>query len=57
MKKAIRKPFVVPQVKEQASLVGVTLVSGGGGQTTFRRGCFGSKKRSYSGHYHHNHNT
>jgi hypothetical protein len=57
MKKATRKPFVVPQVKEQASLVGVTLISGGGGQTTFRRGCFGSKKRSYSGHYHHNHNT
>ena len=28
MKKPTRKPFVVPQIKEEASLVGVTLVSG-----------------------------
>jgi hypothetical protein len=25
-----RKPFVAPQLKEEASLVGVTLISGGG---------------------------
>ena len=53
MKKGTRKPFVVPQVKEQASLVGVTLISGGGGNTTFRRRCFGSTKKTYSGHFHH----
>jgi hypothetical protein len=28
--KQIRKPFVAPQVKEQASLARVTLISGGG---------------------------
>ena len=27
--KTIRKPFVAPQIKEEASLVGVTLVSPG----------------------------
>jgi hypothetical protein len=30
VKKTTRKPFVVPQIKEEASLVGVTLVSGPG---------------------------
>lgn len=25
----IRKPFIAPQLKEEASLVGVTLISGG----------------------------
>lgn len=29
--KITRKPFVVPTVKEQASLAKVTLISGGGG--------------------------
>jgi hypothetical protein len=29
VKKTTRKPFVVPQIKEEASLVGVTLVSAG----------------------------
>ena len=29
--KTARKPFVVPRLKEQASLAKVTLVSGGGG--------------------------
>jgi hypothetical protein len=51
MKRNARKPFVVPQLKEQASLVGVTLISGGG--TTFRshrRGCFGDSRRSF-GHF------
>jgi hypothetical protein len=47
MKKGTRKPFVVPQLKEQASLAGVTLVSGGG--ITFRRrgGCFGDSRKSF----------
>ncbi len=30
MKRSTRKPFVVPQIKEQASLAKVTLISGGG---------------------------
>ena len=33
-----RKPFVVPTVKELASLSSVTLVSGGGGGTPTRHG-------------------
>jgi len=49
MKKGTRKPFVVPQIKEQASLVGVTLISGG---ITFRqnRSSFGHSRRSF-GHF------
>ena len=31
MKRNSRKPFVVPQIKEQASLAKVTLISGGRG--------------------------
>lgn len=34
--KTARKPFVAPQLKEQASLAKVTLVSGGGGVPTFK---------------------
>lgn len=51
MKRGTRKPFVVPEIKEQASLVGVTLISGGGG-TQFRhsRGCFGDSRKSF-GHF------
>lgn len=56
MKKGTRKPFVVPQLKEQASLVGVTLVSGGGGGTTLFRGrSFGIRKRGYGGYFHRRH--
>ncbi len=39
--KTIRKPFVAPQIKEEASLVGVTLISGKGcnrGGNQVRRG-------------------
>ena len=32
MKRSTRKPFVVPQIKEQASLAKVTLISGGRGK-------------------------
>jgi hypothetical protein len=32
--KNTRKPFVAPQIKEQASLAKVTLISGGGGGPT-----------------------
>ena len=34
--KPTRKPFVVPQLKEQASLAKVTLISGGGGGPTVK---------------------
>ena len=49
-----RKPFVAPQIKEEASLVGVTLISGGGCTRQSRRGLkkfnkHGSNvRRSYS---------
>jgi hypothetical protein len=33
-KQATRKPFVVPRLKEQATLAGVTLISGGTGGPT-----------------------
>ena len=38
--KTTRKPFVAPQIKEEASLVGVTLISGHGckRQPTYKRG-------------------
>lgn len=32
MNRSPRKPFVVPQIKEQASLAKVTLISGGKGK-------------------------
>jgi hypothetical protein len=32
MNRNTRKPFVVPQIKEQASLAKVTLISGGKGE-------------------------
>jgi hypothetical protein len=32
MNRSTRKPFVVPQIKEQASLAKVTLISGGKGE-------------------------
>jgi hypothetical protein len=38
VKQVSRKPFVVPTVKELASLSSVTLVSGGGGGTPTRHG-------------------
>ena len=36
-KKSTRKAFVAPQLKEEASLADVTLVSAGGGVPTVRR--------------------
>jgi hypothetical protein len=44
-----RKPFVAPQLKEQASLAKVTLVSGGGGQPTFAT----LKIKNHRHHHHH----
>ena len=50
-----RKPFVAPQIKEEASLVGVTLISGHGckrGQPTLKKGFRRNNLRrgSYRGH-------
>jgi hypothetical protein len=42
-KKSTRKPFVVPRLQEQATLVGVTLISGGSpSQILMRRRAGGS---------------
>lgn len=49
--KNARKPFVLPQIKEQASLAKVTLISGGGGgQPTFRK----NKVNNHSNSHGHN---
>lgn len=45
-----RKPFVAPSIKEQASLVGVTLISGGG--NTFRSKGKKGKKGEHENHGH-----
>ena len=52
--KKIRKPFVAPQIKEEASLVGVTLISGGSptrvhGESHKQHG----KNNEQHGHSHH----
>lgn len=53
-----RKPFVIPQLKEEASLASITLISGGG---HVRRGyCKKGKNNRFSnkksyGHYGRNH--
>ncbi len=47
MNRSTRKPFVVPQIKEQASLAKVTLISGGKGD----------KKDHPSNDVHHGHNS
>ncbi len=47
-----RKPFVAPRLKEEASLADVTLITGGGGQPTFRRYGRVNKFKRYGGHRH-----
>jgi hypothetical protein len=52
--KKIRKPFIAPQIKEEASLVGVTLISGGSptrvhGESHKKHG----KNNEQHGHSHH----
>ncbi|HXJ29051.1 MAG TPA: hypothetical protein VNG35_00330 [Gemmatimonadales bacterium] len=52
MNRSTRKPFVVPQIKEQASLAKVTLISGGKGDKK------GDKKGGHpSNDVHHGHNS
>jgi hypothetical protein len=50
VKKTTRKPFVAPQIKEEASLVGVTLVSGG--NTPRRFGKKGGHNTRHGGQRH-----
>lgn len=48
-----RKPFVAPRLKEEASLTDVTLITGGGGQPTFRRtGRLYQQFKKHGGHQH-----
>ncbi len=49
--KNTRKPFVAPQLKEEASLADVTLISGGG-QPSFRRHGRHNKFKRHGGHRH-----
>jgi hypothetical protein len=49
MNRSKRKPFVVPQIKEQASLAKVTLISGGKGK--------GKGPKNDNGTHGHGHNS
>ncbi len=51
MKRSTRKPFVVPQIKEQASLAKVTLISGGRGDKK-DHGNNNNNTSNYHGHGH-----
>ena len=55
-KKRARKPFVAPQLKEEASLADVTLVSPGG-QPTFRRSSHRFNGFRRGGHKPHGHGS
>jgi hypothetical protein len=54
MHRSTRKPFVVPQIKEQASLAKVTLISGGHGE---KKGKGGDNTQNYNGNHGHGHNS
>ena len=55
MNRSTRKPFVVPQIKEQASLAKVTLISGGKGGKKGKNG--GDNTGNYNGNHGHGHNS
>ena len=56
MNRSTRKPFVVPQIKEQASLAKVTLISGSRGGEKGHKG--GHDNNNNTGNYHgHGHNS
>jgi hypothetical protein len=50
-----RKPFVAPSIEEQASLVGVTLISGGHGGATFKSKTKGKNKEKKGNSSFHRH--
>ena len=50
MKRSTRKPFVVPQIKEQASLAKVTLISGGRGGEKNKHGWNNNTNNHRHGH-------
>ncbi len=52
MKSSTRKPFVVPQIKEQASLAKVTLISGGRGEKNKGHNNNNNNTQNYHGHGH-----
>ncbi len=54
MNRSTRKPFVVPQIKEQASLAKVTLISGAKGG---KKGKGGNNTQNYNGNHGHGHNS
>ena len=52
MQQKSRKPFVAPRIEEQASLVGVTLISGG--HTSFKaKGKTKTKTKTNSSYHRH----
>lgn len=51
-KQESRKAFVAPRIEEQASLVGVTLISGGHGRSTFKNKNKNKTKTNSSYHRH-----
>lgn len=56
MNRSTRKPFVVPQIKEQASLAKVTLISGGRrGEKKGKKGA--NNTQNYNGNHGHGHNS
>jgi len=55
MNRSTRKPFVVPQIKELASLAKVTLISGGHGEKKGKKG--GNDTQNYNGNHGHGHNS
>ncbi len=57
MNRSTRKPFVVPQIKEQASLAKVTLISGGKGGKKGKNGNNGNNTQNYNGNHGHGHNS
>ncbi|HET9708291.1 MAG TPA: hypothetical protein VFP39_08305 [Gemmatimonadales bacterium] len=52
MNRSTRKPFVVPQIKEQASLAKVTLISGGRGGKKGKNDDNVNNTSNYHGHGH-----
>jgi hypothetical protein len=54
MNRSTRKPFVVPQIKELASLAKVTLISGDHGK---KKGKGGNNTQNDNGNHGHGHNS
>ncbi|HTH63569.1 MAG TPA: hypothetical protein VL563_02720 [Gemmatimonadales bacterium] len=57
MNRSTRKPFVVPQIKEQASLAKVTLISGGKGEKKGKNNNNNNNNNNTSNSHGHGHNS